>query len=69
MSIEAILGGVVMIVQVATGQVDLNARHIYNTAVLIDKAIIKKEEGTWGASAHEEGYQITKDIILNGGMK
>ena len=45
MSIEAILGGVVMIVQVATGQVDLNARHIYNTAVLIDKAIIKKEEG------------------------
>ena len=70
MSIEAILGGVVMIVQVATGQVDLNARHIYNTAVLIDKAIIKKEEGTWGASAHEEGYQITKDtILIIGGLK
>jgi len=36
---------------------------------LIDKIITKTEEGTWGASAHEEGYQILKDTILKiGGL-
>jgi len=43
---------------------------IYKGAVLTDKVIQKTEEGSWGASAHEEGYQITKDSILKlGGLK
>jgi hypothetical protein len=34
------------------------------------KVIEKTEDGTWGASAHEEGYQITKDtILIIGGVK
>jgi len=43
---------------------------IYQGAVLTGKVIEKTEEGTWGASAHEEGHQIIKDTILEiGGLK
>ncbi len=43
---------------------------IYQGVVLTGKVIEKTEEGTWGASMHEEGYQITKDTILRiGGIK
>ena len=70
MSIESFLGGVVMLVQVAVGDLPLDARTVYKGAVLIDKAVIKTEEGTWGASGHEEMNQIVKDIILKqGGLK
>ena len=45
-------------------------KNIYNATVLAGKIIEKTEEGTWGASAHEEGYQILKDTILKiGGNK
>ena len=45
-------------------------KNIYNATVLAGKIIEKTEEGTWGASAHEEGYQILKDTILKmGGLK
>ena len=43
---------------------------VYKGVVLTGKVIEKTEEGTWGASAHEEGYQIIKDTILEiGGLK
>ena len=43
---------------------------VYKGTVLTGKVIEKTEEGTWGASAHEEGYQIIKDAILEiGGLK
>ena len=46
------------------------ASKIYKGTVLTGKVIEKTEEGTWGASAHEEGYQIIKDAILEiGGLK
>ena len=46
------------------------ASKIYKGTVLTGKVIEKTEEGTWGASAHEEGYQIIKDTILEiGGLK
>ena len=46
------------------------ASKIYKGTVLTGKVIQKTQEGTWGASAHEEGYQITKDTILKiGGLK
>ena len=44
-------------------------KNIYNATVLAGKIIEKTEEGTWGASVHEEGYQILKDTILKiGGL-
>ena len=46
------------------------ASKVYKGTVLTGKVIEKTEEGTWGASAHEEGYQIIKDVILEiGGLK
>ncbi len=39
-------------------------KNIYNGVVLAGKIIEKTDEGSWGASAHEEGYQIIKDTIL-----
>ena len=48
----------------------VTAKKVWNSAVIVDKVIQKTEEGTWGASAHEEGYQILKDTILEiGGLK
>ena len=45
-------------------------KNIYNATALAGKVIEKTEQGTWGASAHEEGYQILKDTILKiGGLK
>ena len=48
----------------------VTAKDIWNGAILAGKVIEKTEQGTWGASAHEEGYQILKDTILKiGGLK
>ena len=46
------------------------ASKIYKGTVLTGKVIEKTEEGTWGASAHEEGYTAIKNFILEvGGIK
>ena len=68
MSITGLISGIVMLIA-PTEEVNI-ASKIYKGAILTDKVIQKTEEGTWGASAHEEGYQITKDTILKmGGLK
>ena len=46
------------------------AEKIYNGLILTDKIIEKTIDDTWKDSAHEEGYQISKDLILEmGGLK
>ena len=46
------------------------ASKIYKGTVLTGKVIEKTEEGTWKASAHEEGYTAIKNLILEiGGIK
>ena len=43
---------------------------VYKGVVLTGKVIEKTEEGTWGASAHEEGHTAIKNFILElGGLK
>ena len=68
MSITGLISGIVMLLA-PVEEVDIVSK-IYKGTVLTGKVIQKTEEGTWGASAHEEGYQITKDSILKmGGLK
>ena len=68
MSITGLITSVFMLI--ATAEEVNIVGQIYKGAVLTDKVIQKTEEGSWGASAHEEGYQITKDSILKlGGLK
>ena len=46
------------------------AEKIYNGLIITNKVIEKTIEDTWDQSVHEEGYQITKDLILEmGGLK
>ena len=46
------------------------ASKIYKGTVLTSKVIEKTEEGTWKASAHEEGHTAIKNFILEvGGLK
>ena len=46
------------------------ASKIYKGTVLTGKVIEKTEEGTWKASAHEEGHTAIKNFILElGGIK
>ena len=43
---------------------------VYKGVVLTGKVIEKTEEGTWGASAHEESHTAIKNFILElGGIK
>ena len=68
MSIEGLITGVVLLFT-PVEQMSV-VEKVCRGAVLTDKVIIKTEEGTWGASGHEEINQIVKDIILKqGGLK
>ena len=68
MNITGLISGIVMLIA-PTEEVSIAAK-VWKGAVLTDKVIQKTEEGSWGASAHEEGYQITKDtILIIGGLK
>ena len=68
MSITGLITGFLMLF-VPVEEVNI-ASKVYKGTVLTGKVIEKTEEGTWGASAHEEGYQIIKDTILEiGGLK
>ena len=43
---------------------------IYKGTILTNKVIEKTEEGTWGASVHEESHTAIKNFILElGGLK
>jgi len=67
-SITGLISGLIMLVS-PVEEVNLGAK-IYKGTILTGKIIQKTEDGTWGASMHEEGYQITKDTILKlGGLK
>ena len=68
MSIQSAISGILMLFA-PVEEVDI-ASKIYKGTIFTGKVIQKTEDGTWGASAHEEGYQITKDTILKmGGLK
>ena len=68
MSITGLITGIVMLL--APVEEVSTASKIYQGAVLTGKVIEKTEEGTWGASAHEEGYTAIKNFILEvGGIK
>ena len=62
MNITGLITGFLMLF-VPVEEVNI-ASKVYKGTVLTGKVIEKTEEGTWGASAHEEGYQIIKDTIL-----
>ena len=68
MNITGMISGILMLLAPAE-EVNIVSK-IYKGTVLTGKVIQKTEDGTWKASMHEEGYQITKDTILKmGGLK
>ena len=68
MNITGIISGFIMLF-VPVEEVNI-ASKVYKGTVLTGKVIEKTEEGTWGASAHEEGYTAIKNLILEiGGIK
>jgi hypothetical protein len=68
MSIGSIFAGILSIFT-ANETVDVSQK-IYSALNTTAKIIEKTEKKEWKASAHEEGYQITKDTILKlGGLK
>ena len=68
MSITGLISGIVMLLA-PVEEVNV-ASKIYKGTVVTGKIIEKTEEGTWGASMHEEGYTGLKNTILEiGGLK
>ena len=69
MNILSAITGFIMLISPIEGNV-VTAKKVWDSAVIVDKVLKKTEEGTWGDSVHEEGYQIIKDTILRiGGNK
>ena len=65
MSIEGLIGGIMMlVVSASSGTVD--SKTVWNTAVLIDKASQKRD---WSGSVHEESHQAIKDIVRKLGQR
>ena len=68
MSIQSMISGIFMLFA-PVEEVPV-AEKIYNGLTITNKIIEKTIDDTWDDSAHEEGYQITKDLILEmGGLK
>ena len=68
MSITSIFAGLLSIFT-ANETVDISQK-VYSALNTGAKIIEKSEKNEWKASAHEEGYQLTKDGILKlGGLK
>jgi hypothetical protein len=68
MNITGLITGIIMLFNTSPG-VD-TAGKVYKGMTMTGKVIQKTKEGTWGASAHEEGHQTIKDNILKmGGLK
>ena len=68
MNITGLITGIVMLLA-PVEEVSTTSK-IYQGAVLTGKVIEKTEEGTWGASMHEEGHTAIKNFILElGGLK
>ena len=68
MNITGLITGFLMLLA-PVEEVNITSQ-IYKGVVLTGKVIEKTKEGTWGASAHEEGYQGIKNFILEiGGLK
>ena len=67
-SITSIFAGLLSLFT-ANEAVDVSQK-VYSALNTAGKIIEKSEKNEWKASAHEEGYQITKDSILKlGGLK
>ena len=65
MSIEGLIGGIMMlIVSASSGTVD--SKTVWNTAVIIDKA---SQHKNWSGSVHEESHQAIKDTIRQLGQR
>ena len=68
MNITGLITGFLMLLA-PVEEVNITSQ-IYKGVVLTGKVIEKTKEGTWEASAHEEGYQGIKNFILEiGGLK
>ena len=68
MNIQSLISGIFMLFS-PVEEVAV-AEKIYNGLVITNKVIEKTIEDTWDQPVHEEGYQITKDLILEmGGLK
>jgi len=67
-SITSIFAGLLSLFT-ANETVDISQK-VYSALNTAGKIIEKSEKKEWKASAHEEGYQLTKDTILKiGGLK
>jgi len=61
-SITGMIAGIVITVTGATDG-NVTARDVLNAGKVWYAVEQKTEQGTWGASAHEESYQIIKDTV------
>jgi len=62
MSIEVFITGFTIILT-STTSAQLDSKTIFQSAVLVDKALIKNQSSTWSPSLYEEKYHWIKNSI------
>ena len=67
-SIAGIISGVLITITGATDG-SVTTKDVLNAGKVWYAVEQKTEQGTWGASAHEESHQMIKDIITNMGRQ
>jgi hypothetical protein len=67
MGIETLIGGIMYLASTLINTGSIDAKTVWNTAIMLDKVNQKTKQGTWGASAHEESHQAVKDAVLDMG--
>lgn len=59
---------IVLLITTATTRAEITARDVWVSLLIASKVITKTQQGTWGASVHEEAHQGVKDAIRKAGQ-
>ena len=57
----------ILLILSTSARAEITARDVWVGLLIASKVIVKTQQGTWGASIHEEVHQGIKDAIRKAG--
>ena len=58
----------ILLIVSTSARAEITARDVWVGLLIASKVIVKTQQGTWGASIHEEVHQGIKDAIRKAGQ-
>jgi hypothetical protein len=59
----------ILLIVSTSARAEITARDVWVGLLIASKVIVKTQQGTWGASIHEEVHQGIKDAIRKAGQE